>query len=48
MECIACGSASRIEGKLIGMDFSKEDQERYRQFERQQPILLERIKGEEE
>jgi hypothetical protein len=90
MKCVACGSASLIEGGLIGtadggmsyfnikdvstwksifgkgirkvkaygcvncyhlqmaVDFSNEDQERYRQFEGQQPSLLERINAEEE
>lgn len=90
MKCTACGSASLIEGDLMGMndggmsyfnikdisawksilgkgirkvkaygcvncfhlqlavDFSSEDQERYRQFEGQQPSFLERIKEESE
>ena len=90
MKCAACGSASLIEGKLIGMsdagtiafklndistwksifglgtrkieaygcvncshlqlavDFSNEDRDRYRQFEGEQPGVLERINAEEE
>ena len=90
MKCIACGSASLIEGKLIGMsdagmcafklndvstwksifgmgtrkinaygcvncsylqlavDFTDEDRDRYRQFEGQQPGVLERINAEED
>jgi hypothetical protein len=90
MKCVACGSASLIEGNLMNMgdggtnyfnikdistwksifgkgirkvkaygcvncyhlqlavDFSNEDQERYRQFEGVQPSLMERINAEEE
>lgn len=89
MKCVACGSASLIEGKLLdtnggmnafklndvptwksifglgtrkvtaygcvncyhlqlAVDFSDEDRERYRQFEGQQPSLLERINAESE
>ena len=85
MKCVACGSASLVEGELMGMadggmsafnikdvstwknifgkgirkvkaygcvncyhlqlavDFSNEDQERYRRFEGQQPSFIERI-----
>jgi hypothetical protein len=90
MKCVACGSASLIEGELmnkgdggisafklkdisnwksifgigtrkvkaygcincyhlqLAVDFSNMDCERYRQFEGQQPGVLERINAEEE
>jgi len=90
MKCVACGSASLVEGKLVSttdggmnvfklndvstwksifglgirkvnaygcvncyhlqlaVDFSDEDRERYRQFEGQQPSVLERLNAEEE
>jgi len=91
MKCVACGSASLIEGELLdkvnggtmsvfklkdvstwksifgigtrklkaygcvncyhlqmAVDFSNEDCERFRQFEGEQPSILERINSEEE